>query len=572
MFTFGSQVNPSLLRQDFSPILQAAQAQAQATQQAAAIRAQSMAQLGSTIGKSIESYAATKEKNAVLEGKNAQLFNALASDPSLNGVINRSPTIQKLIAQRDQKGGLDLNSNTKLFAELSTAYEMVKESRENQMKQVYAEQARASVNKMAYDLDQAKKTDEAWGRYSELSRGFTDKTTYDDKVKAVAEAGLPPEAASRALGNVITAEQLGLQRQQIALQTAEASAKLAEQAQNREFLENVINGKESGYRINRDAQTGLNILTNTKTGASTVLRQPQVKPPQGEKIASIVNDYWIGKGQNDPVKMDIALENYRAAMGRDGPLMSREMLVAGVEGFGRGGKLEVTGPLKRVEQSPQPTTEDRRVTQPANPSEASAATPTQTPTLAPTLAPTQTPAPLPAPRPPVQDIIIPPSPPTQTSTIPPNLPTQDIILDDAFVRRPGVSGSFKVDPQKSVADDDYEFGARGLGYLPQPGEKLRNVTQTIPILRRMEGELKLSKARLELLEPKAKDTADTIALKKVIPYLPNPNLSLRLLKELSEGKQLNANALKGDPFARSLFAAVKEGRLSQLNMAAIGGS
>jgi len=62
MFTFGSQVNPSLLRQDFSPILQAAQAQAQATQQAAAIRAQSLAQLGSTVAKGIETYTQNQEK------------------------------------------------------------------------------------------------------------------------------------------------------------------------------------------------------------------------------------------------------------------------------------------------------------------------------------------------------------------------------------------------------------------------------------------------------------------------------------------------------------------------------
>jgi len=62
MFAYGSQVNPSLLRQDFSPILQAAQAQAQATQQAAAIRAQSLAQLGSTVAKGIETYTQNQEK------------------------------------------------------------------------------------------------------------------------------------------------------------------------------------------------------------------------------------------------------------------------------------------------------------------------------------------------------------------------------------------------------------------------------------------------------------------------------------------------------------------------------
>ena len=62
MFTYGTQVNPSLLRQDFSPILQAAQAQAQATQQAAAIRAQSMANFGQVVSKGIQDFIKKKEE------------------------------------------------------------------------------------------------------------------------------------------------------------------------------------------------------------------------------------------------------------------------------------------------------------------------------------------------------------------------------------------------------------------------------------------------------------------------------------------------------------------------------
>jgi len=62
MFTFGSQINPALGRQDFSAILQAGQAQAQATQQAAAIRAQSLAQLGQTVAQGIQTYSQNQEK------------------------------------------------------------------------------------------------------------------------------------------------------------------------------------------------------------------------------------------------------------------------------------------------------------------------------------------------------------------------------------------------------------------------------------------------------------------------------------------------------------------------------
>jgi len=155
MLNYGSQINAALGRQDFSAILQGAQNQAKAMGQAAAIRAQGISQLGSSAVQAFNTYAENKEKNAVLEGKNTQLFNAIASDPTTNGVINRSPTIQKLIAQRDQKGGLDLNNNTKLFAELSTAYDLAEKSREAQRQQANAEyvraQTKALVDKAAED-------------------------------------------------------------------------------------------------------------------------------------------------------------------------------------------------------------------------------------------------------------------------------------------------------------------------------------------------------------------------------------------------------------------------------------
>jgi len=83
MFTYGSQVNPSLLRQDFSPILQAAQAQAQATQQAAAIRAQSMANIGSTIGGAIQTYVQKQEEKKQNEAGSQFISNWFKSNPTL---------------------------------------------------------------------------------------------------------------------------------------------------------------------------------------------------------------------------------------------------------------------------------------------------------------------------------------------------------------------------------------------------------------------------------------------------------------------------------------------------------
>lgn len=83
MFTYGTQVNPSLLRQDFSPILQAAQAQAQATQQAAAIRAQSMANIGSTIGGLIQTYTQKQEEKRQNEAGSKFISDWFKSNPSM---------------------------------------------------------------------------------------------------------------------------------------------------------------------------------------------------------------------------------------------------------------------------------------------------------------------------------------------------------------------------------------------------------------------------------------------------------------------------------------------------------
>ena len=98
MFTFGSQVNPSLLRQDFSPILQAAQAQAQATQQAASIRAQSLAQLGSTVAKGIETYTQKQE----------QKKQEAAATDMVAGIFKANPFLAKSFnLPTDQNGEFD---------------------------------------------------------------------------------------------------------------------------------------------------------------------------------------------------------------------------------------------------------------------------------------------------------------------------------------------------------------------------------------------------------------------------------------------------------------------------------
>jgi hypothetical protein len=568
MAAIGSGINPALGRVDYSPFLQGAQMAAQG-------RMQGSAALSEGVSQGFQDYLKKREQNAILEGRNSALMRDISRDPDLSS----NPDIQKYAAKMAKGGGLTLNDNIKLNAELTTAVEATKARRDEKRQQEYLaiqkQQAEIANERAAREKAEAARTLKVQQSFIDIAKNSPDtlKNPKEAFFAAVSSGASVPEAIqlSNWSGSQQEAEMALVERN---MNFSKRALELAELVRNNEkanlppeFKVVTQDGVRIGYLQD---QFG-------KVVASQIIGP--AKLDKGGQIAAIAKDYWAAKGQGDPVGIDTALENYRAAVGgRDGPLMSREMLVAGVEKFGKGGDLEVTG-LKRKEESPSPSAEDKTVTQSPNPSQAASsmslgggyqplanASAFQGPAAQ---APSQAPATPAAPRPPVQDIVI-PKLPAQDIIIPPSLPTQDIILDDSFVRRPGVSGSFKVD-KGATNLSDYEFGARGYGYVPKPGEKLPS-RASFGVMQRMEGELKLSKARLELLEPKAKDSSDTLALKKIIPYLPNKALSMRLLKELSEGKQPSLSALNKDPFARSMFAAAKEGRLPQLNMAAIGRS
>jgi len=98
MFTYGSQINPSLGRQDFSAILQGAQGAARGMEQAAAIRAQSLAQLGQTVAQGIQTYAQNQEKKKQ---------EAAATD-MVAGIFKANPFLAKSFnLPTDQNGEFD---------------------------------------------------------------------------------------------------------------------------------------------------------------------------------------------------------------------------------------------------------------------------------------------------------------------------------------------------------------------------------------------------------------------------------------------------------------------------------
>jgi len=109
MFTFGSQINPALGRQDFSAILQGGQARAQGIARAGEIQGQALAQLGSTVAKGIETYTQKQE----------QKKQEAAATDFVAGIFKKNPELAKGYPMpTDANGELDKGA-LKEFIKLS---------------------------------------------------------------------------------------------------------------------------------------------------------------------------------------------------------------------------------------------------------------------------------------------------------------------------------------------------------------------------------------------------------------------------------------------------------------------
>jgi hypothetical protein len=98
MFTFGSQINPALGRQDFSSILQGGQAAAQGIAQAGAAQGQMYAQLGQTVAQGIQAYAQRQE----------QKRQEAAATDMVAGIFKANPFLAKSFnLPTDQNGEFD---------------------------------------------------------------------------------------------------------------------------------------------------------------------------------------------------------------------------------------------------------------------------------------------------------------------------------------------------------------------------------------------------------------------------------------------------------------------------------
>lgn len=588
MLTYGSQVNPALLRQDFSAIMQGAQARAQGIAQGAQIRAQGMANLGAQIGSTMselgKAYIKSREDNSILEAKNSAIL-------SQNPEIAKLPEVQKFNEKRAKSGGLSLNDNTKLNALLTTSTEQARLRQEQERQQAYLQLQKdaAAANAERAAREKAEYTRRNTFQENIIRLAKENPEVLKDptmSVRAVLDAGGNLEDAQRIQGNAITQQQFELEKTQRQMDFARRSLELAEAARRGE-----VTGKEPDVKVFE--QNGLKMVV-LLDALKQPIGQPHVvaqgKPSVGEKTQRNALEYHIAEQRGDTAGMqramiDIMADNPEATRNLSPQEIRQSFILPFVPRTG--GEvapvepLKVTGAPKPLPASPAPSPEAARITQSPNP--APSATP---PTLGRTFAPmagaapfeapspmaAAAPAPQPAPAaapgiqyPPVQDIVIP------QDTRP---PVQDIILDESLLRRPSTVGRMfapaPVDKNQPPVITESMLRKADRERPIEPGQKNITATQLNRLIeeRAAAEPAKIRQSALKLLEPKKGDSPDTRAIKQIIPYLNNQALADKLLKQLSENKEPKLSSLEKDPFVRSMFNAAKEGRLPQLNMAA----
>lgn len=544
MAAIGSGINPALGRIDYSPFLQGAQMAAQG-------RMQGSNALTEGISQGFQDYLKKREQNAILEGKNNALLRDIAQNPSLSS----NPEIQKYTAKMAKGGGLTLNDNIKLNAELTTAVETARMRQEEKRQQDYLklQQDAAAINAERAARDKAEYTRRNTFQENIIRLAKENPDVLKDPkmaVQAVLSAGGNYEDAQRIQGNAITQQQFDLELTQRNVDLAKRGLELAEAARRGE-----VTGKEPDVRVFEQGGVKMVVLLDA---LKQPIGQPHVvaqgKPTVGEKTQRNALEYHIAETRGDTAGMqramiDIIADNPEATRNLSPQEIRQNLILPFVPNIGGDTPptepLKVTGAPKPISASPAPSPEAARITQ--SPS----ATP---PSIGRTFAPMAGVAPFEAPSP---MAAVAPAPASTAPSFPSGpVPVIQIPNEDELS-----SYVAQMTKRRTTVDKD---AASML--LPERSTRAQNINQYGTAY----GSDKetLSTDTLKLLEPKRIDSSDTRAIKQIIPYLTNRSLAERLLKDLSDKKEPKLSSLDKDPFARSMFNAAKEGRLPQLNMAA----
>ena len=308
MLTYGSQVNPALLRQDFSAIMQGAQARAQGIAQGAQIRGQAMANLGAQVGSTMsdlgKAYIKSREDNSILEAKNSAIL-------SQNPELAKLPEVQEFNERKAKSGGLPLNDNIKLNALLTTSTEQARLAEEKKARDLTMEVNRFQLDKARADNQRAENDRRAYGNVFKRAGELGRMPTQDELFKLGLYEGMSPEAMASVTGMSQNSAEFGMKMNQFAEQIAKLRAENAQVAARNNRINGYLTSMPNGFRVVKDGQNDVFQSVNWETGEVTNKLLEKGSTPSAIQV--------LEKRQTETSKIFKAYTELLSRADRDGP-------------------------------------------------------------------------------------------------------------------------------------------------------------------------------------------------------------------------------------------------------------
>lgn len=248
MAAIGSGINPALGRIDYSPFLQGAQMAAQG-------RMQGSAALTEGISQGFQDYLKKREQNAILEGRNNALLRDISQDPSLSA----NPEIQKYTAKMAKGGGLTLNDNIKLNAELTTTVEAARNRQEQQARALQMQVNNLQLKQMQQGFDEANRDREAFGKVYKAMADAKKVLTPEEAMSMAVFYGASPSGVAKLLGQSENSAEFQAKMALVKAQTSQIAANNTQVLARTTRLDENQRLAPNGYRF-FDAGDGARVL------------------------------------------------------------------------------------------------------------------------------------------------------------------------------------------------------------------------------------------------------------------------------------------------------------------------
>jgi hypothetical protein len=306
MLTYGSQVNPSLGRVDYSPLLQGAMARAQGTQQAGQAYGQAFANIGKGIASGIDEYQKRKIANEILESENRSMLRIYKNAPELKEFGPEN--IDKYLSKTDS-GPLSEAENRKIHSELSTGLKVGSQVIGMRQQQIYANAQKAVTERtLAENAELNRKIKASQDFRTFLNQNPNAKDT--ELYQFASGLGLPADELNAYMSGRFNAGMYAVQGEVAKANLRGQQLANDEAIRRAEVLKKQAGENYQSTNVVRDPNTGqpvaYSVVTVDKiTGRpdSQIVKIPEHKPLPGERAMALFGQFADAQRRGDKAGM-----------------------------------------------------------------------------------------------------------------------------------------------------------------------------------------------------------------------------------------------------------------------------